>query len=186
MIGVDMARTHRRVRAVIKNSDVVGLPSLEPLYGIRRFTVDPELEIEGWRPSWRGADAADLSTGLYSRSRLHADSPEIAIERVVIAAVVEDHQGAQTGKGVRVRHRSTVYRPDRKVFRRGDLDAVFDGASTQPAFGLAEPAADPARRRPFERATEGEQRDIDSVATALGGFELLLDLVVGHLQFAHV
>src|SRR5688572_24946291 len=161
MIGVEMARTHRRVRAVIKNSDVVGLPSLEPLYGIRRFAVDPELEVERGRSSWRGADAADFSTGLYRRSRLHADGPEIAIERVVIAAVVQDHQRAKTGKGVSVRHRSTVYGPNRKVFRRGDFDAVLDGAATQPAFGLAEPAADPARRRPLERATEGEQWNAD-------------------------
>ena len=52
---------------------------------------------------------------------------------------------------------------DRQFLGRGDLHAVSDGAATKPAFGLTEPAAEPARGRPVERAAERTQRDGDGV-----------------------
>src|SRR5512145_2821455 len=84
MIGVDMARTQSRVRAVIEHNSQLptpqrpsstrdlprnrNLPRLEPLYGIRWFTVDPELEIQGRRPGGRGAHAPDFSARFHDRA----------------------------------------------------------------------------------------------------------------------
>src|SRR5262245_45375070 len=156
MTGIDMARTQIRVRAVIKNSDVGGLPRLQPLYGIRRFTVDPELEIERGRPSWGGAHAADFRSGLDHRSHLDGDRSEIAVQRIVIAAMVEDYERPEAGKGVRIRHRTAVHGSHRDVLGGADLDAIFDGAASEPAFRLSEAAADLPGGRPIEGASEGQ------------------------------
>ena len=85
--------------------------------------------------------------------------------------MVENDQRAQARERIRVGDRSAVNRPDRQILRRGDLDAVSDRAAPKPAFGLSEPAADPARGRPVERAAKRKQWNRDGVRTALGGDE---------------
>ena len=96
------------------------------------------------------------------------DRAQIAVERVVVGAVVENHQGAEAGERIGVGDRPAVDGADRQFLGRGDLDAVSDGAPAEPAFGLSEPAADPPGGRPVERAAERKQRNGDGVRATLG------------------
>jgi hypothetical protein len=94
------------------------------LYGIDRTAVDAQLEIEGGRAGRSRSDAAQLCAGVDLLTAGHGNRRHIAIQRIVIAAVVEDDQVAEAGERVGVVDGAGMNRDDRGPFRRGYFDAV--------------------------------------------------------------
>src|SRR5690349_355932 len=96
MTGVETARTQSRVREVMSVLSLV-LTGPEPLYGIDRTTVDPELEVELRRPGGGGPHPSHFGARLDHLTPLDAQRQEVAVERVVVAAMIQDHQGPEAG-----------------------------------------------------------------------------------------
>ena len=79
------------------------------------FFDEEEVGLVGARAYANSLNPANFRAGFHSSPRLHADRPEIPVERVVVAAVVEDDQGAQAGEGVGVGDGAPMHRAHREV-----------------------------------------------------------------------
>src|SRR5687768_2927398 len=118
MTGVETARTQSRVREVM---ELLASARFEPLYGIDRTTVDPQLEVELRRPGGGGAHPAHFRARLNRLTPLDAQRQEVAVERVVVGTMVQDDQRAEPRIPLGIPHRSAVDGADGGALGGGDF-----------------------------------------------------------------
>src|SRR4029453_6182894 len=157
--GVEIRSTQRRVRDVISKSKLRRLTPLQPLYGINRTAVDAKLEIQGCRACRCRADPAEPRAGVAVLAPGDFDGPEVAVEGIVITAVIENDEVSEAAECVGVIDRSRMHRRYRRSFRRTDFDAV--SGDTPRTCGGAEGRTHPAGHGPFQRTPKGPNRNRD-------------------------
>src|SRR5262245_31420234 len=128
--GVEMRRTIQRVLEVMRFRPWQ-LP-FEPLYRIDRFTVDAQLEIHHWDSGRVGARRTDRAATLDGPTSLDGHRRQMAVERVGLLAVVENHELPEAREQVGIRDLPFVYRLDGRARFRRDLDAVAGDFRPEP------------------------------------------------------
>src|SRR5687768_16509685 len=187
MISVDSESTNTRLRDVISAPNLLRLtllvsgswfgvsrtahqppttnhhpsPGSQPLYGIDRTAVDAHLEVQGRTSCGRRPDTAQLSRPIDNRANGDGNRREIPVQRARILSMVHDHQVAEGGERVGVRHGAGMDGAHRRPVRRDDLDAVPARGVAKTAGWLSEPYPDSAGGRPVEDAAERHQRNED-------------------------
>src|SRR5512139_1945412 len=99
----------------------------EPLYRIDRLRVDAEFEVQGRRAVRSAADRAQGLAGLDASPLGHGERREVAVQRELAVAVVEDHELTVAREDVREGDPAAMHRGRPRVAGGGDLDPVLQG-----------------------------------------------------------
>src|SRR5262245_36116922 len=110
----------------------MSLSWLQPLYGIDGTAVDQHFKVQG-RGTGRGqTDPAHLCACFNRVALFKGGRPEVSVERIAVAAVVEYDQRSKPRKRPRVAYRAPMNGPDRRILRGCDLDPVPNRRTPEP------------------------------------------------------
>ena len=93
------------------------------------MTVDAKLEIESCRASGGYPNRSQGRATLHVSAFFDRYILEISVQTEVLAAVIDDHQAAETRKDVRIGDRAIVDDPYRQAFGAGDVNPVVHAAT---------------------------------------------------------